>query len=409
MVYFACAPQTINLLLIAGNSNLVIENLSTNITTTISLMKAMAVWIKGKPLKFLVKCMANDWNTTTDKAERETMMNIRRITRKTTIRSTLMANIVLLAFVPARLFSMRYSDNMLFYRGYFPYNITISPNYELTMIGQFMATFYAATTYTAVDTFVVLLIFHVCGQLSNLRDDLRKIHSYDRKDVEKKLQKIIQKHEYINRFVFKKFVLFEDGKKDGKSTVMSINYNKNHEILINEIKILEFKIFLSPSFTFFVLTLKCIILFANKIENSFNMMLLLQMLSCTIQICSQSYQVIMSFGEEEMEYMILQLSFLLIYVVYVMLHLFLYCYMGEKLTSESTEIADTVYNAEWYNLPPKNARWLIIIMCRARASPLKITAGRFCSFTLVLFSQQPEVKRRDEKLDSVKSNQIINY
>ncbi|XP_033304678.1 odorant receptor 4-like [Bombus bifarius] len=312
MVCFACAPQTINLLLIAGNSNLVIENLSTNITTTISLMKAMAVWIKGKPLKFLVKCMANDWNTTTDKAERETMVNIRRITRKTTIRSTLMANIVLLAFVPARLFSMRYSDNMLFYRGYFPYNITISPNYELTMIGQFMATFYAATTYTAVDTFVVLLIFHVCGQLSNLRDDLRKIHSYDKKDLEKKLQKIIQKHEYISRFVFKKFVLFEDGKKDGRST---------------------------------------------------------------------------SFGEQEMEYMILQLSFLLIYVVYVMLHLFLYCYMGEKLTSESTEIADTVYNAEWYNLPPKNARWLIIIMCRARASPLKITAGKFCSFTLVLFSQ----------------------
>ncbi|XP_050474717.1 odorant receptor 4-like [Bombus huntii] len=357
MVCFACAPQTINLLLIAGNSNLVIENLSTNITTTISLMKAMAVWIKGKPLKFLVKCMANDWNTTMDKAERETMVNIRRITRKTTIRSTLMANIVLLAFVPARLFSMRYSDNMLFYRGYFPYNITISPNYELTMIGQFMATFYAATTYTAVDTFVVLLIFHVCGQLSNLRDDLRKIHSYDKKDLEKKLQKIIQKHEYISRFVFKKFVLFEDGEKDGRSTVM---------ILIMSYAYLRF---------------------ANKIENSFNMMLLLQMLSCTIQICSQSYQVIMSFGEQEMEYMILQLSFLLIYVVYVMLHLFLYCYMGEKLTSESTEIADTVYNAEWYNLPPKNARWLIIIMCRARASPLKITAGKFCSFTLVLFSQ----------------------
>lgn len=52
----------------------------------------------------------------------------------------------------------------------------------------------------------------------------------------------------------------EDGEKDGRSTVMSINYNKkNHEILINEIEILEFKIFLSPSFTFFVLTLKCII------------------------------------------------------------------------------------------------------------------------------------------------------
>ena len=41
----------------------------------------------------------------------------------------------------------------------------------------------------------------------------------------------------------------------------SINYNKkNHEILSNEIEIREFKIFLSPSFTFFALTYKCIML-----------------------------------------------------------------------------------------------------------------------------------------------------
>ena len=35
-----------------------------------------------------------------------------------------------------------------------------------------------------------------------------------------------------------------------------------------------------------------------------------------------------------MEDMILQISFLLIYVAYVMLQLFLYCYMGEKLAAE---------------------------------------------------------------------------
>ncbi|XP_048264901.1 odorant receptor 4 [Bombus terrestris] len=326
MVCFICAPQTINLPIIAGDSDLVIENLSTNITITISLMKTMAVWIKGKPLKSLLKCMANDWDTVTNNADREKMVTIARITKKITIRSILLANIVVAAFLPARLSSMIYNDKELFYRGYYPYNTTISPNFELTLIGQLMAALYTAITYTTVDTFVVLLIFHVCGQLSILRDDLRKIHSYDDKNVEMKLQKIVQRHVYINRF-------------------------------------------------------------AETIEKSFNMMLLFQMLGCTTQLCSQTYQVIMSLGEEAIEHMILQITFLLIYVIYVMLQLLLYCYMGEKLTVESTEIANTAYDAEWYNLPPKNARWLVIIMCRARSSPLQITAGRFCCFTLVLYSQ----------------------
>ncbi|XP_048264446.1 uncharacterized protein LOC105666099 [Bombus terrestris] len=209
--------------------------------------------------------MVNDWDTVTNEAERETMVNISIITRKTTMRSTLMVNIVVLAFLPARLSNVRYNDSALFFRGYFPYNTSISPNFELTMIGQFVATVYAANTYTAIDTFVVLLIFHVCGQLSNLRDDLRKIHTYSKKDVETKLQKIIQKHEYINSF--------------------------------GDEKLLKFAIF------------------------------------------------------------------------------------------QSTEIANTAYYAEWYNLPPKSAKWLVIIMCRARSSPLKITAGRFYWFTLALYTQ----------------------
>ena len=206
--------------------------------------------------------MANDWDTVTNNADREKMVTIARITKKITIRSILLANIVVAAFLPARLSSMIYNDKELFYRGYYPYNTTISPNFELTLIGQLMAALYTAITYTTVDTFVVLLIFHVCGQLSILRDDLRKIHSYDDKNVEMKLQKIVQRHVYINRFVSEKNRSFiDDGKKNRRSAVRSMNYNKkSHEILSNEIEIREFKILLSPSFTFFALTYKCIML-----------------------------------------------------------------------------------------------------------------------------------------------------
>ena len=54
---------------------------------------------------------------------------------------------------------------------------------------------------------------------------------------------------------------------------------------------------------------------------------------------------------------------------------------------QSSGVADTAYNCEWYSLPPKNARLLVIIMCRAVSSPLKLTAGKFCWFTILLYSQ----------------------
>ncbi|CAD1475246.1 unnamed protein product, partial [Heterotrigona itama] len=94
-----------------------------------------------------------------------------------------------------------------------------------------------------------------------------------------------------------------------------------------------------------------------------------------------------SFEEELEQHMVFQTVFLCIYTVSVMVQLLLYCYVGERLTFESTDIADTAYNCEWYSLPPKNARLLVIIMCRAVSSPLKLTAGKFCWFTILLYSQ----------------------
>ncbi|CAD1474356.1 unnamed protein product, partial [Heterotrigona itama] len=148
-----------------------------------------------------------------------------------------------------------------------------------------MADIYASVTYTSVDTFITVLVLHACGQLSNLKDDLRNTHLCDRKDFQARLKKIIEKHNYI-------------------------------------------------------------VGFAETVENCFNVMLLIQMLGFIVQLCFQCFQAIMS-----------------------------------------TDIADAAYNCEWYSLPPKDARLLIIIMCRATAMPLKITAGKFCWFTVLLYTQ----------------------
>ncbi|KOX70601.1 Putative odorant receptor 13a [Melipona quadrifasciata] len=203
MLCFACAPQTINLPFIIHDLNLVVENLSNNVTFTLSLMKTVAIWMNSKSLKSLLKCIAKDWATVETKTERETMVNVARVTRMIMIGCSMMCQLVVASYVILRLIFMQHDDNKMFIRGYYPYDTTVRPNYELTMIGQAIAGAYSASIYSSVDTFVAMLILHACGQISNLKNDLREMHSYDKVDLRTKLKKIVEKHNYINRFVLK--------------------------------------------------------------------------------------------------------------------------------------------------------------------------------------------------------------
>ncbi|XP_076621658.1 LOW QUALITY PROTEIN: uncharacterized protein LOC143342062 [Colletes latitarsis] len=356
MLCFVCVPQTANLPRIWNNLYLIVENLSMgNITITISLIKMTIFWTKGKSLKFLLKCMAEDWSEKMSVNDRKTMRNIARITRITIIRSTLMCIILVILYSFLRFFTVKYSGTRLLFRGYFPYDLDVSPSYELTICGQLIGAFYAAMSYTAVDTFVAMLVFHVCGQLSILSKDIRNLPSHGKTDMQVKLGRVVRKHKYLNTFV-------------------------------------------------------------EKIENCFNVMLLLQMLGCTVQLCFQCFQVIVvgktiSFLERNVflrksMHDVSRLTNVILLLVdrrrkervrdiatylpvplrqLLMLQLYLYCYVGERLLIESTELANAAYNCKWYNLSAKNAKLLVIIIQRARL-PMRITAGKFCTLTLMLYS-----------------------
>ena len=147
-----------------------------------------------------------DWATAETKSERETMLNIAKINRKITISCTLVCETVGLSFVLLRLLTIPYRDDSVIYRGYFFYNTTVSPNFELTQIGQIIAIIYVATTYAAVDNFIVLLVLHACGQLLNLKDNLRNLHLVASEDMQARLEKIVEKHNYIAWFVSNQLV-----------------------------------------------------------------------------------------------------------------------------------------------------------------------------------------------------------
>lgn len=147
----------------------------------------------------LVSYMKKDWSTTVDKRDRKTMLDIANITRKLSIRSTVFSNSVVMLCIVFWYVNTRQTGRQMLLPAYFPYNMTSSPSYELTLFGQFASGFYAATSYAAVDTFIATLVLHICGQLSNLRRELINLCAYTKTEFQAKLENIVRRHEYLNR------------------------------------------------------------------------------------------------------------------------------------------------------------------------------------------------------------------
>ncbi|XP_035741499.1 odorant receptor 13a-like [Vespa mandarinia] len=324
MFLFITVPQTTNLYFIWGDFELVVENLSVgNMTTTIAILKTATFWSNRRTMKVLLSHMENDRREAQDEENVKKMMRIAVITRKIIAGSIIMCNFIVFTYVTLRTFLLPYTGRTLYYRAYYPYDTEIFPNFELTLIGQITAELYAANSYTAVDTFMAMLMLHVCGQFSILRKKLNQLCPESNNNFRIDLARIVEKYNTLNRY-------------------------------------------------------------AETIEDRFNGMLLMQMLGCTVQLCVQSYQAISALVDDDQGLLIVRLFFFVIYTSYVMLHIYLYCYVGEKLFSEGTKMAYATYNCNWYDLSPKETKCLIIIMCRAQLSS-RITAGKFCSFNHKLF------------------------
>nr|QHN69153.1 odorant receptor 22b [Sirex nitobei] len=114
------------------------------------------------------------------------------------------------------------------------------------------------------------------------------------------------------------------------------------------------------------------------------MMLLVQMLACSLQFCFQGYQIISILRKEHGQLSFPQLAFLISLLVAMGSQLFVYCYVGQNLITESTKLSYAAYQCDWYKLTVQDARDLLLVILRAR-TPLEITAGKFCSFSFSLF------------------------
>ncbi|XP_076683169.1 uncharacterized protein LOC143376575 [Andrena cerasifolii] len=337
MIAFIILPQTTNLFMLNGDLDLITNNLCVaNIPTTNAIVKILIISYYREGLKPIVKCFYDDWRSAKTEEERTAMLTAAKVWRFISTSCTVLTHMLVTAFVSVRAFTIytcdrdqEAQDHLLLYHGYFPFNIRPTSILLLANMGQAVAAYCATIPYTGVDAFISMLVLHTCSQFENLRMRLEGLMDQENgtrnvDQVQKELVWIVRRHEHLNWV-------------------------------------------------------------ASRIEKYFNILMLIQVLLSTIEICFQGFLFFNVILQNEDGIWNFQLVFFVLFVTFVVVHIYLYCYVGEMLLVQSNGMANSAYNSTWFNVSSQDAKCLLFIMNRS-IRPLRLTAGKFGTFSIEMFS-----------------------
>ncbi|XP_076683420.1 odorant receptor 13a-like [Andrena cerasifolii] len=337
LAIFLTLPQTTNLFMLNGDLDQITTNLCLAIIPTVNaILKVLITSYYREGLKVLVQCFYDDWRAPKTKEETTAMLTTAKVSRFISIACTMLTHMLVTVFVSIRAITIYACDreqeaqeNLLIYHAYYPYNVRPPPILVLTNMGQALAAYCITIPYTGVDAFIAMLVLHTCSQFEILRIRLERLmdpRSETRSMVSFKteLVSIVKRHEHLNWV-------------------------------------------------------------ASKIEEYFNMLLLIQVLLCTIEICFQGFLFFNFALNSEDGIWNFQLLFFALFVSFIVVHMYIYCYVGEMLLVQSNGMAISAYNSTWFNVSCQEAKCLLFIMNRS-IRPLRLTAGKFGTFSIEMFS-----------------------
>ncbi|KAJ8721822.1 hypothetical protein PYW08_004224 [Mythimna loreyi] len=222
--------------------------------------------------------------------------------------------------------------NQLPLRAWYPYDATKSPAYELTYANQSSAVTAAALVNICLDTLVTSLIA-VC------RCRLRLVGL------------------------------------SLKTLCEGIPLSEKHLLTPEQEKIVQSRLHQS------VVKHEAALKTVRMIQQFFSFPILAQFTVSVVIICVTAYQLAMEVSNGNWVR-----SFSMgCYLLGMALQVFLYCYQGNQLTEESSEIAGAAYEAPWYKCSLRVRRSLLIVMVRTRRA-VRLTAGGFTTLSLACFT-----------------------
>ncbi|XP_044019465.1 odorant receptor 43a-like [Aphidius gifuensis] len=119
---------------------------------------------------------------------------------------------------------------------------------------------------------------------------------------------------------------------------------------------------------------------ANDLEDASTGVILSEVAAIIVVGCVAGVMLLLAQHEGDSE----TVSAMVVRLVLVFIQLYIYSYMGEKLSAQADKIQDAIYNCPWYAFSPLVAKDLKFIMIRSNY-PFYITAGKFLPMNLMSF------------------------
>jgi len=157
----------------------------------------------------IINMIVNDWIKTKTVQERDTMIKQAKIAKAIVMFGCIMMSFASVALIipPCFGYSIRYLTNLtdgakpLLFQTYYLRDMTESPYYEIVFVAQATSIIMAAISYTGIDNFLGLLVFHICAQLDILK--VRLLNLNDFKSFSTGLSFNIEDHLRLIRLFFK--------------------------------------------------------------------------------------------------------------------------------------------------------------------------------------------------------------
>ncbi|XP_024867770.1 uncharacterized protein LOC112452015 [Temnothorax curvispinosus] len=178
-------PSIHSLTRIFGDIILMLDNLQYTLPLISCLIRIVIFWWKKEAIIPVVNMIAEDWLKVKSAQDRSVMIKRARSARIIiTFAFCIMGTgVFYLIVLPIFGISMRDTTNitdpgrLIPLQTYYIYDVTNSPQYELTYISQSIYIIVGMMSYSGIDNFLGLLVFHICGQLEILKN---RLSSFDK-------------------------------------------------------------------------------------------------------------------------------------------------------------------------------------------------------------------------------------
>ncbi|KAL0117048.1 hypothetical protein PUN28_010125 [Cardiocondyla obscurior] len=119
--------------------------------------------------------------------------------------------------------------------------------------------------------------------------------------------------------------------------------------------------------------------FLSQLETIMRQICFVELVGCTFNLCMLGYYTITEWHDKGMN----TISYIMV-LTSMMFNIFIFCFIGELVTDQCKKVGEVAYMTNWYKLPHKTVRSLILIIVRSRIV-IKITAGKIFHMSIQTF------------------------